>query len=749
MWSASPGSRVFPRSSAAGSWLASTQPASLAPALFRLAGPLLLLLSVLVLHFSADSVAAAGVVGTGTPASCTESAFTTALAGGGTVTFNCGPAPHAIILTSQKNVFVSTTIEGGNLITLSGGNFTRLFFTTAIDCCDPVILTLNNLTLTKGAGRNSGGTASDGGAINNNGTLNVNNSKFLDNHTTASFTGGAIYSTGPITITNSEFALNTAGSGGALYFAGNGLATQITGSSFHDNETTGIGTDVGLGGAIVRSGGAMTIQGSDLYDNSARRGGAIYSRLAFDSLILQAGTQVRNNQASDGGGGLYNRSGTSTLNHVTLSGNSSPSGGGGIYNESGTTALTNTTLSGNSAVSNSFGGGIVNSGTTTLTNVTLSNNSAELGGGIYYDMGSVTLRNTIIANSAAGGNCGNFLPTSNGFNLSDDPTCNLDQAGDQNNTPDGLGPLANNGGPTQTHLPLPNSPVIDEGSCAGETDQRGFPRLVGLACDIGAVEVQASELATMTPTPTRTATATASPTTTATSTATPTQTPTATMTASSTVTPTHTVTRTPPATVAALSSATPSGTPSASPTAGGGAPTRTPSPTATLPPGSNTLTGTVSDQRVLTPVGVHALELRLEFRLAGSPVNSAPQFVLFTATNPDGSFTRSGIPDGSYDVRLKQWQAVSVEKRGLDFGVGNTVPVPFGLLRTGDADQNDTVSAADFTALKQTFTIPTDCATRNPIPNPCADFDANGTVGPNDFSLLKANFGLSGPTVLP
>jgi hypothetical protein len=234
---------------------------------------------------------------------------------------------------------------------------------------------------------------------------------------------------------------------------------------------------------------------------------------------------------------------------------------------------------------------------------------------------------------------------------------------------------------------------------------------------------------------------------------------TATPTATATATPTATATATPSASLTPTRTATPTLTPSptspatqtstGSPTSLPGSPTVTQSPTLTIPPGNNRLVGSVQDQRVATPTAVHALELRFEFRPAGSPGNAQPQFVLFATTEPDGSFTRGGVPEGSYDVRLKHPQAVSVEKRGLAFGAANTVSVPFGLLRTGDADQNDAVSAADFTVLKQTFTLPTDCATRSPIPNPCADFDANGSVTPNDFSLLKANFGLAGPLILP
>ena len=55
----------------------------------------------------------------------------------------------------------------------------------------------------------------------------------------------------------------------------------------------------------------------------------------------------------------------------------------------------------------------------------------------------------------------------------------------------GLGPLANNGGPTQTIALLPGSLAIDAGSNAyvnATTDQRGFPRIVNGSVDIGAFE---------------------------------------------------------------------------------------------------------------------------------------------------------------------------------------------------------------------------------------------------------------------
>src|SRR5512147_226314 len=78
-----------------------------------------------------SSVFAGGVVGTGTPASCTEAALNAALAGGGTVTFDCGSGAVVIPVTSTKVLSRSTTIDGtGQNVTLDGGGTTKMFLTT-------------------------------------------------------------------------------------------------------------------------------------------------------------------------------------------------------------------------------------------------------------------------------------------------------------------------------------------------------------------------------------------------------------------------------------------------------------------------------------------------------------------------------------------------------------------------------------------------------------------------------------------
>ena len=175
----------------------------------------------------------------------------------------------------------------------------------------------------------------------------------------------------------------------------------------------------------------------------------------------------------------------------------------------GPLALTNVTLGGNSASNGAGGGLLATYGTATLVNVTFSGNTATgNGGGIFfYAIGaadSLTLTNTLLADSGTGGNC-YVSPdslkalASAGFNLSDDHSCEsyFTQGGDQNNQPAGLLPLANNGGFTLTHLPRHTSLAVDQGPALGcpATDQRGQPRPAGAACDIGAVEVQATDRA--------------------------------------------------------------------------------------------------------------------------------------------------------------------------------------------------------------------------------------------------------------
>ncbi len=220
--------------------------------------------------------------------------------------------------------------------------------------------------------------------------------------------------------------------------------------------------------------------------------------VTISDLTIQDGD---NSLFDDTGGGIYNL-GDLQLLRVTLRDNKSVSGGG-LSNSSGArVTLINSTVSGNLAVDpgicdGGVGGGIINSGgTVNLINTTVTDNEGECqGGGVYMSSGTVMLSNTIVGkNLGFAKDCkavgGDFI--SRGFNLDSDGACGLDQPSDLPMTDPLLGPLQDNGGPTDTHLPIVGSPVIDAGdiTTAPARDQRGVKRPQGPAADIGSVEVE-------------------------------------------------------------------------------------------------------------------------------------------------------------------------------------------------------------------------------------------------------------------
>jgi uncharacterized repeat protein (TIGR02543 family) len=243
-----------------------------------------------------------------------------------------------------------------------------------------------------------------------------------------------------------------------------------------------------------------------------------------------------NQTPGSGGGAIYNDGGAVTINNSTLYGNSFSNGaiypvgvgrrgafGGGIYN-AGTLTMTNSTFFGNTAAAydsynEASGGGIFNSSNCTMKVIssTISGNSAVNANGSSYGAGVLNdgvalVENTIIARNYAGSNPDfgpGFLGTlsSLGFNLVGDPGQSTGWvASDLTGSPGApldprLGPLQDNGGPTLTMTPLPDSAAVDSGNGGGlGTDQRQFTRPViisgivngGDGSDIGACELQSS-----------------------------------------------------------------------------------------------------------------------------------------------------------------------------------------------------------------------------------------------------------------
>ncbi len=207
------------------------------------------------------------------------------------------------------------------------------------------------------------------------------------------------------------------------------------------------------------------------------------------TLILKDCTVSNNTQLSNDFGGAIVNNGLMTISGSTISSNKLTFGsfqgkGGAIYN-GGVMNILNSTISGNRAEDSADGGGIYNAGSLDIRFSTITQNDANGAGGGIYNAGSGTLKlyNTIVAGNTASESGddiqGGFTGSSN--LIGGDPM---------------LGPLANNGGPTQTHAVLPGSPALDAGDNTGAPafDQRGtgFPRIVNGTVDIGAFEVQST-----------------------------------------------------------------------------------------------------------------------------------------------------------------------------------------------------------------------------------------------------------------
>ncbi len=247
---------------------------------------------------------------------------------------------------------------------------------------------------------------------------------------------------------------------------------------------------------ITISSGSVEFSGITIRHGQTNfKGGGIYVEQGV-TLRVNNSTITRNNDS-----GIYN-GGILIIENSTITENTSPSGGG--ITNSGVLTINNSTISGNTATR--IGGGIHSSpiGKVTISNSTIAANKsgrgsigAGGGGGLAQEQGGRTsLINTIVSNNTSplseNNNCfGNII--SEGNNLSEDKSCHLTQSTDLLGIDPLLGPLSNNGGLTQTHALMPNSPAIDTSSyLLVSEDQRGKPRPQGNRNDIGSYEFDPS-----------------------------------------------------------------------------------------------------------------------------------------------------------------------------------------------------------------------------------------------------------------
>ena len=258
-------------------------------------------------------------------------------------------------------------------------------------------------------------------------------------------------------------------------------------------------------GAGILNHGALTVDHTTISGNHGPDsfGGGLYN----DGQLTVTDSTIGPNNSAFAGGGIGN-AGTLTVERSTVYDNSA-NNGGGIFNKNPNgLLLVNSTVRGNEAASE--GGGIWNEGFANVFNSTIVFNDADperntstAAGGVF---GTFSLRNTLLAGNV---HDSSFDPAdctgtihSFGRNLFGTlaPCTVITESGtwDAVNSLSLIGPLQDNGGPTLTHALLVGSNAIDWGDPAQgcvdnnsvplATDQRGFARVVGASCDIGAFE---------------------------------------------------------------------------------------------------------------------------------------------------------------------------------------------------------------------------------------------------------------------
>jgi parallel beta-helix repeat protein len=411
------------------------------------------------------------------------------------ITFQTGLSGAITLTTGQLEINTSLDIQGPGaaVISVSGNDTSRVFY--LYSSTENIAVNISGLTITAG-------NAEDGGGI-----VNFDEDLILDGVTisgnTASNNGGGLWADGfemDLTIRNSIISGNTAG-----------------------NDGGGINVDY--------SGGPLLIQDSQITGNTANdSGGGIYFYNTRDAVTIERST-ISGNTANGAGGGIYlydTDGGPFTIRETTISGNQAIAGGGlFLYGPDHPVVIENSTISGNQA---SFAGGgiyLYDFDNVTIRHTTIAANSAYVGGGLF-SYSTPTISHSIIGDNSAiidpdvsfygSGPVRTAVhkPTITGKTKVKEPrtprpqglpmspiTYSLientgmqplfvDPFGNIINEDPQLGPLQNNGGPTQTHLPAATSPVLNAGNPAivgaPTIDQRGQARIDAGTIDIGAVE---------------------------------------------------------------------------------------------------------------------------------------------------------------------------------------------------------------------------------------------------------------------
>jgi hypothetical protein len=266
-------------------------------------------------------------------------------------------------------------------------------------------------------------------------------------------------------------------------------------------------TATGGGGASLSFSPNMTVRRVIVEANSSEQGsgGMVFSPTQEgrieDSLFL-ANQAIELN--SSGGGLGIGQLGNTVITRSTFAENSADNGGSAIniFSPSASVSISHTTIRNNTALPSAFsgatGGAIANIGTLSLFNTVVANNFETNPNHSNSDLSSTMGTTSTLGFNFIGSNEGAVAIFPAGTQA------NGDQAGTAVIPLDPkLNVLDDYGGPTLSFMPASNSPLVNKGSCPGETrDQRGYlnnatglrlvivgpPTAPSDGCDIGAIE---------------------------------------------------------------------------------------------------------------------------------------------------------------------------------------------------------------------------------------------------------------------
>lgn len=353
----------------------------------------------------------------------------------GSVTFNIANRAGGGIENNGGSVTLNDVSVRDNTVNTAPGNGGGLH-------SQPGEVTVNGGAFNRNTAGNEGGGLWNGNA----GTMNLRGVTVADNTVSGGIAGdttrggGGVFNLGVMsigqqTVVENNVANGVTGNGGGIMNAGTAATLTIENSRIDGNQANRAG-----GGIENQGGGKISIRNSQLTNNNVGvspananpgNGGGLHAAGGGSDVTISF-SQVENNRAASEGGGLWSASSLSVfdteISNNVASGDSAEEGGGGIFNQAGITSVVFSSISGNVAdgASGSGGGLFNNAGEMTLSSVTISGNQANrAGGGIEsknatgdgLTMNDLTMRdnNTGVAPAvAAPGNGGALHVTGSG-----------------------------------------------------------------------------------------------------------------------------------------------------------------------------------------------------------------------------------------------------------------------------------------------------------------------------------------------